>query len=92
MGFSPYHSTRAPHVLNIKGGPIELQFHLLFDDCFSLVHSYSAKNSSIWNQILLSPNTSLQIELDHGSKKVLIDVCLTSEEDTVNYSKQREEA
>ena len=92
MGFSPHHSTLVPRVLNFTTVPITPQFHVVFDDSFSSVHSSSLKDTSIWNRLLSSPNTKVQVDLDEGDDQMLADECLTSEEATARDLKQREEA
>ena len=82
MGFSPHHSTLVPRVLNFTTGSITPQFHVVFDDSFSSVHSSSLKNTSIWNHLLSSPNTRFQVDLDEGDDQMLADEWLTSEEAT----------
>ena len=92
MGFSPHHSTLVPRVLNFTTGSITPQFHVVFDDSFSSVHSSSLKNTSIWNQLLSSPNARFQIDLDESDDQMLADEWLTSEEATARDLQQREEA
>ena len=91
MGFSPHHSTLVPRVLNFTTGSITPQFHVVFDDSFSSGHSSSLKDTSIWNQLLSSPNAKVQVDLDEGDDQMLSDEWLTSEEATACDLKQREE-
>lgn len=92
MGFSPHHSTLVSYMLNFTTGSITPQFHVVFDDSFSSVHSSSLKNTSIWNQLLTSPNARFQIDLDESDEQMLADEWLTSEEATARDLQQREEA
>lgn len=41
LGYSPFHSSDVPLVLNLQTGSISPQFHVVFDDAFTTVHSIS---------------------------------------------------
>ena len=73
MGFSQHHSTLDHRVLNSITGSITPQFHVVFDDSSSSVHSSSLKNPSIWNQLLSSTNSRFQVNLDKGDAQMLAD-------------------
>lgn len=59
-GLSNVHSSEVPQVLNLTTGSITTQFHVVFDDLFTTVHSIERENEppSHWNDLCLE-NTEL---------------------------------
>jgi hypothetical protein len=54
LGFSEWHSSQVPLVLNVTTGKISPQYHVIFDDKFETVHSFS-KDESVehqWQNVL----------------------------------------
>ena len=59
LGFSRFHSSDVPLVLNLKTGYISPQYHIVFDDTFSSVvsHSVDEEPPEFWNSIELDAFT-----------------------------------
>jgi hypothetical protein len=53
LGFSPYHASDVPLVLNLTSGHISPQYHVVFDDGFDTVISHSSTEDppSFWQDI-----------------------------------------
>jgi hypothetical protein len=70
LGYSPHHSSDVPLVLNLQTGSISPQFHVVFDDSFSTVHSISSDDEppDFWTV----PN------LEACTHRVQVDVCDTN--------------
>ena len=67
VGFSSVHSSLVPLVLNVHTGKISPQYHVVFDDKFSTVHSLPSEDSldKQWEQIFkLDKEFYLDIEYD----------------------------
>ena len=66
-GLSNVHSSEVPQVLNLTTGSITTQFHVVFDDLFTTVHSIEREElpPSHWNYLCLE-NTEL-IPMDNPS-------------------------
>jgi hypothetical protein len=64
VGFSKLHSSPIGLIFNRTTGSITTQFHLVFDDSFSTVHSNEDTVPDTWNHIITRPSTCLHAELD----------------------------
>ena len=74
VGYSPVHSSNVPLVLNLQTGSISPQFHVVFDDHFSTVHStfLDEPPPSFWNEFDLESHTH-RIPLDADTPTTLAD-------------------
>jgi hypothetical protein len=54
LGFSDLHSSQVPMVLNVTTGKVSPQFHVIFDNKFSTVHSLPIDQplTKQWSQLL----------------------------------------
>jgi hypothetical protein len=59
LGYSPHHSSDVPLILNLQTGSISPQYHVVFDDSFSTVHSIREDDAppDFWNTIDLDSFT-----------------------------------
>ena len=86
VGFSPVHSSDVPLVLNPRTGYITPQFHVVFDDEFSTVHSLAAgaEVPEFWSQLALDEGfryaRTSQIPLDVNIDAPLDETWLTADE------------
>ena len=64
MGFSNMHSTHVGLVLNLLTGSISPQYHVLFDEMFSIVMSGTAAYPEVWIRLVTSRNSRIQVMLD----------------------------
>lgn len=65
LGYSPHHSSDVPLILNLQTGSISPQYHVVFDDSFSMVQSISSDEDppDLWTAIDLD-NLCHRIPLD----------------------------
>ena len=64
MGFVKMHFTRVGLVLNLLTGSISPQYHVLFDEMFSMVVSSIAAYLEVCIRLVTSKNTRIQVMLD----------------------------
>jgi hypothetical protein len=74
LGFSEWHSSQVPLVLNVTTGKISPQYHVIFDDKFDTVHSLS-KDESVeqqWRNVLkLGYECFLDTDFDGDGNPIL---------------------
>ena len=80
MGFSPKHSTLVGLILNLRTKSITPQFHVVFDDSFSSVHSNTQVPPKIWEKLITSTKSKYQVALDDDDDSELADEWLTEGE------------
>lgn len=74
VGYSPVHSSNVPLILNLQTSSISSQFHIVFEDHFSTVHStfLDEPPPSFWNKFYLESHTN-QTPLDADTLTTLAD-------------------
>ena len=78
MGFSRLHSTMVALVLNLNTHSISPQFHVVFDDMFTSVHSNQEEVvPKIWSSLITCPSARLRVVLDQDANPELEDEWLT---------------
>jgi hypothetical protein len=90
MGLSNKHSSEVPMVLILNTGSITTQFHVVFDDLFTIVPSVEKENDppSHWEDLCLESSTHI---LADDPPTFLQDDWLTDKEREVKYRRfQRE--
>jgi hypothetical protein len=92
VGFSKLHSSLAGLVLNRTTGSITCQFHLLFDDMFSTVHSADESVPDSWNHLITRPSARLQIQLDDDASPDLSDEWLNPNERIAQDNERRRQS
>ena len=81
MGFSRFHSTLIGLILNPRTGSISPQFHVVYDDVFSTVHSsQDLQASEQWNKLFTSSSARICVFLDQTDDPELSEEWLTTEE------------
>jgi hypothetical protein len=83
LGYSPHHSSDVPLVLNLQTGSISPQFHVVFDDSFSTVHSISSEEEppDFWTAPNLEACTHrVQVDVRDATVSFLPDDWLTPHE------------
>ena len=73
MGFSRVHSTLVGLILNHSTGSISAQFHVVYDDMFTTVHSSVEQVSELWRNFFTLPSARLQVPLDEEDEPELQD-------------------
>ena len=70
VGFSPFHSSLVPLILNVRTGWISPQYHVIFDDKFETVESLEDEClESSWGRLLRLPReTFVDLEYDSDGK------------------------
>ena len=92
MGFSPKHSTLVALVLNLKTRSISPQYHVVFDDHFSSVHSSGQQQAqAIWESLITSPGQRLWVLPDPDVDPELNDEWLTEGEQEARESERHSE-
>ena len=79
MGFSPKHSTLVGLILKLRTQSITPQYHVVFDDTFSSVHSNNPENPRMWEKLITSSSAQLKVTLDPNEDPELDDEWLTRE-------------
>ena len=92
MGFSPVHSTLIASVLNLLTHSITPQFHVIFDDWFTSVHSESDIEPSVWIDLITTPSCRLQVPLDSADDPELHDEWLASDDRLLRDTDRRRRA
>lgn len=92
LGFSKIHSSLVGLVLNLLTGNISAQWHVVYDDTFSSVHSPAEEVPAIWHQLLMSRSARQQIPLDDDASPWLADEWLTPEDRAVKDNDRRRRA
>ena len=64
---SKAHGSTVALVLNIKTGKVSPQYHLIFDDDFSTIHSDGCFNQDVWNSFLSSNPPERHIDCIDGT-------------------------
>ena len=90
MGFSPKHSTLVTLVLNLRTHSITPQYHVVFDDSFTSVHSSPQQATKIWEELITSPGARFEVNLDNQDDLELADEWLTEGEGLARSNAQRE--
>ena len=80
MGFSKMHSSLVSLILNQSTGSISPQFHVVFDDLFSTVHTNESETPREWNKLISMPSARFQVALDESAELELADEWLTPTE------------
>ena len=82
LGFSRLHSTLVGLILNPHSGIISPQFHVVYDDLFTMVTSNGETEevAKLWEKLLTLPNNCLQVLLDEDDDPYLEDHWLTEAE------------
>ena len=91
MGFSPKHSTLVTLILNLRTHSITPQFHVVFDDSFSSIHSSSQRAPKIWEELITSPGARYEVMLDNQENPDLADEWLTEGEALARSNACREQ-
>jgi hypothetical protein len=89
VGFSKLHSSLIGLILNRTTGSITAQFHLVFDDSFSTVHSDEDTEPDTWNHLITRPSARLHAELDDDAYSDLSDEWLTPDERIARDNERR---
>jgi hypothetical protein len=92
MGFSRSHSTLIALILNLVAKSITPQFHVVFDDMFTSVHSNHDMEPDTWRQLITSPNCRLKVALDDEDNPDLSDEWLTTDERLIRDNMRRRNA
>lgn len=92
LGFSKIHSSLIGLVLNLLTGSISAQWHVVYDDTFSSVHSPAEEVPEVWNQLLMSKSARRQVTLDEDAAPWLADEWLTADERAVKDNDRRRQA
>ena len=64
MGFIKMHPTQVGLFLNLLTGSISPQYHVVFDDMFSIVMSRTAADPEVWIRLVTSRNSRIQVMSD----------------------------
>ena len=64
MGFSYIHSTTTALVLNMKTNSIYPQFHVVFGDEFTPIHSSEKYPPLIWDRFIISDSSKFQTSVE----------------------------
>ena len=91
MGFSKMHSTQFGLVLNLLNGSISPQYHVVFNDMFSIMIISTAVDTEVWIRLVTSKNSRIQVMLDQEDDPELDDEWLTANEQLTRFSKAREQ-
>ncbi len=92
MGFSPKHSTLVGLILNLRTKSITPQFHVVFDDSFTSVHSNTQVPPKIWEKLITSTKSKHQVALDADDDSELADEWLTEGEILARDNARRQAA
>jgi hypothetical protein len=92
MGFSRSHSTLIALILNLMTKSITPQFHVVFDDMFTSVHSNHDMEPATWRQLITSPNCRLKVVLDDEDNPDLSDEWLSTDERLIRDNMRRRNA
>lgn len=92
VGFSKLHSSLIGLILNRTTGSITAQFHLVFDDSFSTVHSDEDTVPDTWNHLITRPSARLHAELDDDEYSDLSDEWLTPDERIARDNERRRQS
>ena len=92
LGFSRIHSSLIGLVLNLLTGSISAQWHVVYDDTFSSVHSPADQVPDVWHQLLMSRSARRQVTLDEDAAPWLADEWLTADERAVKDNDRRRQA
>ena len=90
MGFSPKHLTLMGLTLNIRTQSITPQFHVVFDDTFSSVHSNEEDLETILDALYPIPGSRLKVHLDYDTDSSLNEEWLTQEESDTRSNAERQ--
>jgi hypothetical protein len=74
LGFSERHYSQVPLVLNIETGKISLQYHVIFDDKFKIVHLLPDNKAleKQWTRILRREHECfLDVDLDNNRNPIV---------------------
>ena len=91
MGFSPRHSTLVTLILNLRTHSITPQYHVVFDDSFSSVHSSPQLAPKIWEELITSPGARFEVKLDDQDEAELADEWLSEGEALARSNARREQ-
>ena len=92
MGFSRLHSTLIGLILNMTTRSISPQFHVVYDDMFSTVHSNEGSIPEQWRKMITTPNARLQVLLDEHDDPELSNEWLSNEERQARENAARQRA
>jgi len=85
LGFSPQHSSMVGRILNLDSGAVSPQFHVVYDDLFSMVpmddsFDGSPFSESIWKQLVVSGLERCIFDDENDSRLSLAEEWLTKDE------------
>jgi hypothetical protein len=90
MGFSDRHASTIALVLNLMTKSISPQFHVVFDDWFTSVHSNGEElDPEVWNSLITNPSCRLKAILDDDEDVDLQEEWLSEEERIEREARRR---
>ena len=90
MGFSDRHASTIALVLNLMTKSISPQFHVVFDDWFTSVHSNGEElDPEVWNSLITNPSCRLKAMLDDDEDVDLTEEWLSEDERIEREARRR---